>query len=143
MFFSFTDAFYSNMNCFLWICCKNCIQITKRNMNIYNPEMQTSSRYIGPGGFRGCEAGHCFHWIFFSFLFLSLLLFTHFGEFCFPPYSNSYWWLPMCTVLIKVRLTLSVPGALQHGQDENSICLGQNNCLKSCNKNNLLQFAMK
>ena len=31
---------------------------------------------IGPGSFRGCEAGHCFHLLFSSFFFLCLLLLT-------------------------------------------------------------------
>ena len=40
-------------------------------------------KIIGPGSFRGCEAGHCFHWLSssssFSF-FLHLVLFPRFGE---------------------------------------------------------------
>ena len=31
--------------------------------------------YFGPGGFRGCEAVHCFHWLFSSSELVGLFIF--------------------------------------------------------------------
>ena len=75
----------------LWWCAIYMVSLQKISLIHVCPERQRfprkrSCHCFGLGGFRGCETGHCFHWLFSLFLSFSTSIAFH------PIRENSRGW---------------------------------------------------